>query len=75
MNYPLLEALRPFARLANPFDLEDDVVILKIAGTCLTAGDIRRAKLAYERGIADSGMPSSVVCHHGNHRVVGEHRG
>jgi hypothetical protein len=47
----LAEALKPFAALGGPQDgfpayqdLEDDVVVYKNSGECITAGDVRRAR-------------------------------
>ena len=43
----LLEALKPFGELFNPHDMHEDAVMLKIAGTAITAGDIRKARKVY----------------------------
>lgn len=43
----LMKALKPFAELADAFDLHEDCIVYKVAGTAITAGDIRRAQATY----------------------------
>ena len=47
--HPLLEALEPFAKLADLFTCHPDPAVLKIIGNLVKVEDIRRARMIFDK--------------------------